>query len=135
MRSSWRNTCMRHGLVFLAKILLSFYYNFNIPWTPNHQWLHFSIMSITLADLSRNRSSLQWAGRLWSISIFFWGSLIVILIMINGRKNPLKPLKSYLSPSKTENKWDYISTKGKSQCDGTVRQTDSKTDRQTKWSM
>lgn len=66
-------------------------------WTLSHQWLHFTILLISLADLSRNRSFLQWDDRLRSIPIFFLRFIDCILLMINGRKRPLTPLSSYLS--------------------------------------
>lgn len=66
-------------------------------WTLSHQWLHFTILLISLADISRNRSFLQWDDRLRSIPIFFLRFIDCILLMINGRKRPLTPLSSYLS--------------------------------------
>lgn len=96
-------------------------------WTLSHQWLHFTILLISLADISRNRSFLQWDDRLRSIPIFFPEVHWLYLTYDQWQKKATYTSFILPFPSKTEYKWDHPSKKRKSHFDGTVRQIDRKT--------
>ena len=72
---------------FCVVNMLAYLLRLSITWTLFNQWFHFSLLSIILADLSENRSSLQQV-ELWFVDFnpfclfLFQGPLVVVVILL-----------------------------------------------------